>query len=242
LRAVSVAVVVYGNSNSLPRLFLAASLRRSFRSNLWVWVSLLSVFVHGSPARAAGLQHLTPWPSVLSAQFAAADLDGDGLPDVASIQPGQTNEAGNVSYWVELQLSSFGWKSIRIVGPPGGLRIRAVDVNKDCFVDLVFVAALSKQPAAILITDGKGNFSQVPPSAFPDAFKSSSGPLISDAVSIRALNLPIPQRPASRLRINEMPGFGSVSHSVPLWNSVFVFTRFLASRRERAPPLQLSCI
>jgi hypothetical protein len=101
--------------------------------------------------------------------FAIADFDGDFRFDLASIEA-WPNNSGTTDYWIQLQLSAVGRQSIRFVGAPGGLRLEARDVNKDRAVDLVLVSAWSRQPVAILLNDGRGGFSRVAPTAFPEAF------------------------------------------------------------------------
>ena len=56
----------------------------------------------------------------------------------------------------------------------GGLEIAARDVNGDHAIDLVLTAAWFRQPVAILLNDGHGNFSAVEPMEFPGAFDESS--------------------------------------------------------------------
>jgi hypothetical protein len=119
------------------------------------------------------------------AQIAIADFDGDRFPDSASIQAG-TSDGTRTSYSIRLRLTTAGHQAIEVFGPIGGLEIAARDVNGDHAIDLVLTAAWLKQPVAILLNDGHGNFSPIDPAAYPEAFhdpntvsdgSSSSAPL-----------------------------------------------------------------
>ena len=137
-------------------------------------LAFLSLFGMAGNSAAAGpnVQNL-PAPSFEPGpQFAIADFDGDVRPDWATIQAG-LNNSGDTNYWIQLQLSTGGPQSIRLVGPAGGLRIEARDVNGDHAVDLVLATAWFRQPVAVLLNDGHGRFSRVEPTAFPDAFADS---------------------------------------------------------------------
>jgi hypothetical protein len=121
--------------------------------------------------------------------FAIADLDGDHRPDLATVQPGHGSRGS--AYLVGLHLSETGRHYIRVTGPAGGLRVEARDVNGDNSIDLVFASAWLDRPVAILLNDGHGNFSQVDPSAFPQAFTDSNAKWNSSSVRYScALGLP----------------------------------------------------
>jgi hypothetical protein len=102
-------------------------------------------------------------------QFAAADFDGDHLPDLATVQGGHSDRDAT-DYWVGLRLSNSGRNYFRLVAPQGGLFVEARDVNGDNAVDLVFATAWLGQPVAVLLNDGHGNFSRSDPANFPAAF------------------------------------------------------------------------
>src|ERR1700724_384527 len=65
-----------------------------------------------------------------SGSFAIANLDGDALPDLASIEMDRANGA-STSYRIRIQLSAWPESAIGIGGPLGGLRISAADINGD---------------------------------------------------------------------------------------------------------------
>ena len=104
--------------------------------------------------------------------FSVADFDGDSKPDLASVQPG-TSDSNRTDYRIQLQLSAAGRQTFQIVAPMGGLQIVSRDVNGDHALDLVLTTAWLRQPVAILLNDGHGNFSRVEPDAFPQAFSES---------------------------------------------------------------------
>ena len=109
--------------------------------------------------------------STIGSRFAIADFDGDVRPDFASVEA-ELSHSGSTNYWIQLQLSAAGRQSISLVAPAGGLTIQARDVNGDHAMDLVLATAWFKQPVAILLNDGHGNFSRVDPTEFPGAFNS----------------------------------------------------------------------
>jgi hypothetical protein len=106
-------------------------------------------------------------PSVeITTHFAIADFDGDSKPDLATVQVGQIT-ASQARYWIDFELSAGSRQSIGIVGPVGGLEIAPRDVNGDRVPDLVITTALLKQPVAVLLNDGHGNFTLRDAAAFP---------------------------------------------------------------------------
>jgi hypothetical protein len=105
-----------------------------------------------------------------NSRVAIADLDGDVRPDFARIEAGP--DAGGIShYFIQLQLSSLGRKSIRLEAPSGGLSIEARDVNGDKAPDLILATAWLHQPVAVYLNDGHGTFSRAETSQFPGAFR-----------------------------------------------------------------------
>jgi hypothetical protein len=134
---------------------------------------LLLGLIGGSAVAGASVQNAPVTSVGLGPQFAIADFDGDRRPDLASIQAGP-NSSGTTNYWIQLQLSSVGRQSLRLVAPVGGLQIEARDVNGDHAVDLVFTTAWFNQPVAVLLNNGHGGFSRVEPDVFPGAFSKST--------------------------------------------------------------------
>jgi len=218
---------------SFPRILL--------RTTLLLCFILFSAHADCGATQPANSRDPFPFSVGLSARFAVADFDGDRRPDVASVQVGQRGEAGKVSYSIELRLSASDWKSIQVVGPPGGLLIRAADVNNDSFIDLTFVAAWSQQPVAILLNDGSGNFAPAPTLAFPDAFASSRGPSADESSGIvRAPDVTLSQeRTAMYPAAEKMSGTRLAIRSFRPCRVVIISNSFFNSRPPRAPPFEL---
>lgn len=176
------------------------------------------------------------------AQIAVADFDGDLHPDSARIQTGSSDGA-RTSYCIRLELTSAGHQSIQVMGPIGGLEIAARDVNGDHAVDLVLTAAWFRQPVAILLNDGHGNFSQVDPSAYPGAFDQSFAnwgapayPMSVAAVGPTQLRADVSEPARGALRPRPQLGV------VPLPDSGLPRYQFLISYPCRAPPSGVSCL
>ena len=128
---------------------------------------LALLFCPPRPARASAGTGVSV--SEVDARFVIADFDGDVLPDVVSVH-NELNGSGDTNYWIQMQLSEAGQRSIRLVAPAGGLFIQARDVNGDHVPDLLLATAWSKRPVAIFLNDGHGEFSRVAPDEFPSAF------------------------------------------------------------------------
>lgn len=121
-------------------------------------------------AASVGGQNFSP--SQLKTQFAIADFDGDSRPDLATV-----HVSGRISdgtrYLIAFQLSTGPLHTLGVTAPTGGVQISSRDVNGDTFADVVVTTAWTNLPVAVLINDGKGNFTPSSPSNFPDAFRAS---------------------------------------------------------------------
>lgn len=208
---------------------------------LWIPALLLFGFAGHSTAQAANVQSDPVTTSGPAPQFAIADFDGDVRPDLASIQTGSNSSGTTTDYWIQLQLSAAGRQSIRVIGPVGGLWIEARDVNGDHAVDLVLTTAWFRRPVAILLNDGHGSFSQVEPSAFPEAFRETTQQW--------ALNLEhatgavgIPPQPRAGVCPETTSLFGVESDALPILlpSPSFASASFLISHAGRAPPSEVS--
>src|SRR5579863_4287515 len=160
------------SSNVVPRTVLTGNpvARRHLIRSL---LSLLFLALVGGSAAASTDLERVPVASVGPGQpFAVADFDSDLHPDVASVQVGRS-DSSHTDYWIQLQLTTAGHQSIKVVASIGGLQIAARDVNGDHAVDLILTTALLRQPVAILLNDGHGNFTWAAPAAFPGAFAES---------------------------------------------------------------------
>jgi hypothetical protein len=171
---------------------------------------------------------------------AIADFDGDLRPDSATVQPGR-NATGRENYSIQLKFSAMGAQSMQLDAPSGGLRIEARDVNGDHAVDLILTTAWLREPVAILLNDGHGNFSRSEPSAFPDAFSGGSTNWSSNAdASIDVAGLP-PQTPALAIGSLAAARFENPSaHKILAAAPGFRAGPFLVSTAGRAPPSALS--
>jgi len=116
--------------------------------------------------------------------FAIADFDGDLQPDMASIRATRAG-APTTEYSVDLNFSSGPRPAIGIRGPAGGLQITPQDVNGDKFADLVVTSLLDAQFVAILLNDGKGNFTPASASDFPAAGKRTNTTLLAPGDAFR---------------------------------------------------------
>jgi hypothetical protein len=179
----------------------------------------------------------SPGPNL---SFSVADFDGDSRPDLASVQYG-TSDSPRAAYLIQLQLSAAGQQSFQILAPIGGLQIVARDVNGDHALDLVLTSAWLRQPVAILLNDGHGNFSRVEPEVYPEAFRESgTGWNCSTQHEIDGVGVP----PQSRADISsrtepflQIPLHSRLTH---ITNPQFGVAPFLISNQGRAPPYNVS--
>jgi hypothetical protein len=200
---------------------------------------LLGVAAGGSAKTAAAQTSSARGPLNTAQSFAFADLDGDAALDSADVwSTTSSSEAGE--YWLELQLSSVGRRSIPLVGPAGGLVIEARDINGDHAPDLILATAWFKQPVAVFLNDGHGSFSRVEPAKFPAAFNSGTG-VWSDNASFGAHNFALPNQyrgavspGAERLRV--LPSPADAFRDVTSLNPSELA---LLSHDGRAPPSRL---
>ena len=119
----------------------------------------------------------------ITSQFAVADFDGDSRPDIARVQAGQSSALAT-HYWIDFQLSTGLQQTVRIAAPTGGLQLKSGDVNGDSYPDVIVTTLWTDQPVAVLLNDGRGNFTRFEPSAFPGAFGKSENSLTSHADTI----------------------------------------------------------
>ena len=125
---------------------------------------------HSPPSR--------PFSDQVASQFAIADFDGDSRPDIATVEVGQSNSSAT-RYWIGFRLSTGSQQTVGLAAPTGGLRLRSGDVNGDSYPDVIVTTLWTGQPVAVLLNDGRGNFTRSEPSAFPGAFADSESSLSS---------------------------------------------------------------
>lgn len=172
--------------------------------------------------------------------FAIADFDGDLRPDIASVQTGRS-DFSHTDYWIQLQLTTTGRQSIQVVAGIGGLQIAARDVNGDHAIDLILTTALLRQPVAILLNDGHGNFTRSAPAAFPGAFTESETNWVSGRHQVAdAVGVPPQSRAGIFLETRGLPYPKAQADFTPLSTKGLFLSPFLTSHLGRAPPSQSS--
>lgn len=206
---------------------------------LWISVSVLFGLAGLSTAKAADIQNgpvtsIGPGP-----QFAIDDFDGDLHPDIASIQSGRS-DSSRTNYWIQLQLSEAGRQSIQLVAPAGGLIIEARDVNGDHAIDLVLSTAWLRQPVAIFLNDGHGNFSRAEPTAFPGAFSESKTNWVSGS-SLTTDAVGMASQSGAGVCAEEQDSLHNQSPAglIPSSSAGFPVSPFLVSQPGRAPPSEV---
>jgi hypothetical protein len=125
---------------------------------------------------------------------AVGDFDGDSRPDLATVQMGQASPS-HARYWILLQFSTGLKQSIGITAPIGGLQIASRDVNGDSSLDLVVSTAWLHQPVAVLLNDGRGNFSVQDANAFPASIWASETSVASPNAQIKDALVVLPRPP-----------------------------------------------
>jgi len=113
-----------------------------------------------------------------STHFAIADFDGDLRPDLAMIRVSRYG-APQTEYSLELKFSTGTRAPVGLIGPAGGLEVYPQDVNGDQITDLVITSVIDAEFVAILVNDGKGNFTQVDRSSYPNIGKPVSSRILS---------------------------------------------------------------
>ena len=223
---------------ALLREIFSTGRRRRFLHAPSLFLLLLLGLVGGRAAAAPGADvRNAPVTSVgVGATFAIADFDGDHRPDLASVQTGRS-DSSQTDYWIQLRLTAVGRQSIRLVAPAGGLQIEARDVNGDHAVDLVLSTAWRRQPVAILLNDGHGNFSRVEPTAFPGAFTEATTKWTSTFdPTTDVVGVPPQSTVGIWPEARGLPHARSQTGSIPPSNEGFLLSPFLISYAGRAPP------
>ena len=200
---------------------------------------LFSLILVGGTAAANTDVQKVPFSSVGPGQsFTITDFDGDRRPDLATVRTG-VSDLSRADYWIQLKLTTTGRQSIRVVARVGGLQIAARDVNGDHAVDLVLTTAFLRQPVAILLNDGHGNFTRVAPAAFPDAFTLSETNWATGSSKVTdAVGVPPQWRAGIYLDKKVLPYPKAQTDFILFSTKVFFLSPFLTSHRGRAPPTQ----
>jgi hypothetical protein len=194
---------------------------------------LLASFLGSIPVHASDSSLPASW---YRSSFAIADFDNDGRQNLAIVQ--LTSNSSSLSiYRVQVQLGDGGLRSTDFVAPSGGIRIAALDVNRDAIPDLIVSSAWGEEPIGVLLNDGRGAFSSVDPSSFPGAFSRSKSSLNSDLPSYKETvtiptQSPVGEFSESKYLLHPRPAAGSILEA----HSAAFLSALLVSLPERAPP------
>jgi hypothetical protein len=176
--------------------------------------------------------------SLLNANFAIADFDGDQKPDLATVEVQKSGSFARTEYSIRFELAAGATQVFGVTAPAGGLQIQARDVNGDDALDLLVSTAWQQTQVAVLLNDGHGNFTLAAPGTYPAAVSEREtrwipgASLVSDSVALlrvqnssgsfekrHGMSVPPTAREGYSARgLNTLPGLA-------------VFTR-----RGRAPP------
>lgn len=135
-------------------------------------------FATAAKAAPGAARSATALAAQTTAPFALADFDGDSQLDIATVQVGQLGSS-DTRYWIDFHLSTGLRRLIGVTAPAGGLHIASRDVNGDNFLDLVVTSAWQRRPVAVLLNDGRGNFTPRDPAAFPAGTEDARTPSAS---------------------------------------------------------------
>ena len=207
----------------------------------WAARLLLSLCCVVFPAKITWAAHSVHTAPIVAeqptSQFAIADFDGDGHLDIASVQTGQFGPL-ETKYWIQFQLSSEPRQFILVTAPTGGLQILPRDVNGDNALDLIVTTAGQHRPVAVLLNDGRGNFTLRDPAAFSASLweaRSTWAPAPNRAPEVAAA---MPSRNLSGRCPKAQRSFSLARHHIAFFPTaccqpIFALT---ASILSRAPP------
>jgi len=148
---------------------------------LFCWVAAFATCAIAAPGGPQTERHCSPQNT---SQFAIADFDGDSRPDLAAVES-EPPSSFHTRYRIAFQLSSGSRRTLGITAPVGGLQIASRDVNGDDFPDVVITTAWTNRPVAVLLNDGRGNFTESSPQAYLTAFSTSEIFLVALSTEIR---------------------------------------------------------
>lgn len=195
---------------------------------------LVACFFTSIPAQASNASLPTTGHRL---DFAIADFDGDGRPNLATTESGWNSPSQSI-YRIQVQLGDGGLRSVDLVAPSGGLRIAAGDVNGDGSPDLIVSLAWREGPVAVLLNDGHASFSLADSSSFPGVSggygKSLNGeelPPQSDTVATPP-KLPVVGFPGSKYLVHAR----RATDFLPRANFARISNLLLVSLLGRAPP------
>jgi hypothetical protein len=209
----------------------------------WAVVLLVcAAFSFGSRGTTAGTTPDALAHAAAAAHFTIADFDGDNRPDLATIETGLIG-ASHARYWIDFRMSAGSRQSIGVNAPAGGLEIASRDVNGDNIVDLIVSTAWLKQPVAILVNDGHGNFSVTDPAKFSAVFANLDQAFSAPSSGIKESSAALLTRINDDCSIDASDNEITAAPSAPLaqisQHRVFPLA---VSVLGRAPPLSVHCV
>jgi hypothetical protein len=162
---------------------------RLLTTGLVLWLFCAVCLATGAKAAPKPLHEQAAIAAAQTASpFAIADFDGDSRLDIATVQVGELGSSES-HYWINFQLSTGPNQLIPLTAPIGGLSIAPRDVNGDNFLDLIIMTTWQHRPVAVLLNDGRGNFTLSDPGAFssglldPRTFWTPALGAVSDGVA-----------------------------------------------------------
>jgi hypothetical protein len=212
----------------------------SLKRILWISLYLFCGFFCRGTAKAADIRRALSTPVGSGSQLAIADVDGKLCPVSVSVQVGSGGFSTTTTYRIQVQFGELERQSIQVDAPAGGLWIVPRDINNgNHFIDLVVVTAWFRNPVAILINDGRGRFSKVEPTTFPEVFTDFStnwgcaSGQIAEAVCVAPQS-----RSCMCLEASGLPNVRQHANSLSSPRPGFLFRSFLISLGGRAPPFE----
>ena len=225
-------VIVISDVHSRSKL--AGRLIPLFASLRGCLLVLVASFFSTIPAQASNVSLPTTGHRL---DFAIADFDGDGRPNLATIEPGSNSPSQSI-YRIQVQLGDGGVRSVDLVALSGGLRIAADDVNGDGIPDLIVSLAWREGPVAVLLNDGHASFSLADSSSFPGVSGGSGKTLNGEELPPPTDTVATPPK----LPVGDFSGWKYLLHArretdfLPRANFARISNLLLVSLLGRAPP------
>lgn len=203
-------------------------------------LAMCSLFGLGSAAVAAS----NPAPSahssssVLNANFAIADFDGDRKPDLATVEVAKSGSFARTEYSIRFELTAGTTQVFGVTAPAGGLQILARDVNGDDALDLLVSTTWQHTQVAVLLNDGHGKFTLAEPGAFPAAVSvcetlwNFRAALVCETAAL----VSAPNSTGNLRKSHGLPGLPTTRRGYPVRDLAARVGLVFFTRRGRAPP------